>query len=152
MMRMICIGNQTACWAATPLDPFEYALTQNFNAFEWFPDKKPGAGWDESDLQDGVRQDITKGRAPRDAALRPCAVAGQLARARFLSAGLERPGASPGPGRCLLNVHLFHEQGIAAFVEALLPLIRRTAEAGCSWRLRILPIIRPINSTNSLAA
>ena len=45
---MIQIGNQTAFSAATPIEPFEYAVANGFDAFEWFPDKKPtGAGWDE---------------------------------------------------------------------------------------------------------
>src|SRR5215472_18655018 len=55
---MICIGNQTACWAATAVEPFDYAVAQGFNAFEWFPDKKPGAGWDENDLDPEARQRI----------------------------------------------------------------------------------------------
>ena len=55
---MIRVGNQTACWAATPVEPFEYAIAQGFDAFEWFPDKKPGAGWDEDDLSSNARQRI----------------------------------------------------------------------------------------------
>ena len=55
---MICIGNQTAAWAATVVEPFDYAVAQGFNAFEWFPDKKPGAGWDETDLDATARQRI----------------------------------------------------------------------------------------------
>src|ERR1035441_9988355 len=55
---MIHIGNQTACWAATPMTPFDYAVAKGFDAFEWFPDKKPGAGWDESDLDAAQRRNI----------------------------------------------------------------------------------------------
>ena len=47
---MIYIGNQTACWAATPREPFDYAVASGFDAFEWFPDKKPNGGWDENNL------------------------------------------------------------------------------------------------------
>src|ERR1035441_4053266 len=57
-MRMIPIGNQHACWAATPMTPFDYAVANGFDAFEWFPDKKPGAGWDESDLDATQRRNI----------------------------------------------------------------------------------------------
>src|SRR5947207_1372101 len=65
---MIFIGNQTACWAATPNEPFAFALANGFDAFEWFPDKKPGAGWDESDLNESHRRTIREsalGRAMR---------------------------------------------------------------------------------------
>ena len=55
---MVHIGNQTSCWAATPLDPFEFALASGFDAFEWFPDKKPGLGWDEADLSEELRAAI----------------------------------------------------------------------------------------------
>src|SRR5947209_6292522 len=42
----ISIGNQTAFSAASLMEPFEYALANGFDAFEWFPDKKEsGAGW-----------------------------------------------------------------------------------------------------------
>src|SRR5258707_15674806 len=54
----IRVGNQTSAWAATPVEPFDYALAQGFDAFEWFPDKKPGAGWDDSDLDHNARQRI----------------------------------------------------------------------------------------------
>src|SRR6267142_7052221 len=62
---MVSIGNQTSAWA-TPLTlPFEYALANGFDAFEWFPDKKPtGAGWDDSDLDESLRWSIREtGRA-----------------------------------------------------------------------------------------
>src|SRR5690349_16793663 len=55
---MLFIGNQTACSAATPVEPFDYAVAQHFSAFEWFPDKKPGAGWDEDDLDRACRESI----------------------------------------------------------------------------------------------
>src|SRR2546428_4759982 len=50
------IGNQSAFSAASILQPFEYAVQNGFEAFEWFPDKKPwGAGWDENDLDPAAR-------------------------------------------------------------------------------------------------
>src|SRR5437867_9360135 len=56
---LIRIGNQTAFSSNTPTQPFEYALANEFDAFEWFPDKKPwGGGWDESDLSPGRRREI----------------------------------------------------------------------------------------------
>jgi len=45
-MAAFRIGNQSA-FSATPLTrPFDFALANGFEAFEWFPDKRPdGAGW-----------------------------------------------------------------------------------------------------------
>src|SRR5262245_58935897 len=56
--HMIRIGNQTSCWAPSPAEPFNYAVANGFDAFEWFPDKKPGVGWDDSDLDPAKRRDI----------------------------------------------------------------------------------------------
>ena len=128
---MIYIGNQTACWAAIPTQPFEYALAQGFDAFEWFPDKKPGAGWDESDLDDRARLAIRKAARARGLRLsvharcqaNPLAPEGWALLRKDLELARDVEAV-------LLNVHLFHEQGLAAFVEAILPLVRRTAEAG----------------------
>src|SRR6478609_1488363 len=55
---MIRIGNQTSCWAPSLTEPFDYAVANGFDAFEWFPDKKPGVGWDENDLDVRQRQKI----------------------------------------------------------------------------------------------
>ena len=137
---MICIGNQTACWAATPFEPFDYALAQGFDAFEWFPDKKPGAGWDESDLDEHARRQI-------------CATAREhgvrlSVHARW-QVNLLVPDSFPlvwkdlelarDLGAVLLNVHLFHEQGLGVFVEAILPLVRQTAEAGLMLAIENTP-------------
>ncbi len=55
----IRIGNQTAFSAARLLEPFEYALANGFDAFEWMPDRKAdGAGWDEGDLDPSLRKEI----------------------------------------------------------------------------------------------
>src|SRR5215470_13001958 len=121
---MIYIGNQTACWAKTPTEPFDYALSQNFNAFEWFPDKKPGAGWDETDLSEALRQE-----------LREKAVAAGVRvsfHARWQANPLEQEAypliwkdleLAQELGAVVFNIHFFQEQGVAAFVKAIAPLI-----------------------------
>lgn len=136
---MIAIGNQTTCWAP-PLEPFDYALGQGFDAFEWFPDKKPGVGWDESDLNANARQRIR--------------AAGRTGRIRFSvharwQADLLASDSFPLVWKdlelardldaALLNVHLSHEQGLAAFVEALRPLMQRTAEVGLQLAIENTP-------------
>ena len=42
-------------------------------------------------------------------------------------------------GAVLLNVHLFHEQGMATFVDSIIPLIRRTAESGLQLAIENTP-------------
>ena len=137
---MIYIGNQTACWAASPTEPFAYAIEQEFDAFEWFPDKKPDAGWDEGDLDRCARKEI--GDAARACGMR------LSVHARWQADPLAPDGypllwrdleLAQDLGAALLNIHLFHEQGAEAFVEAIVPLVRRTAEAGLQLAIENTP-------------
>ena len=137
---MIYVGNQTACWAATPSEPFNYALSQGFNAFEWFPDKKPGAGWDESDLNAEVRQSIRDQSRAHGIRLsvharwqaNPIAPEGNS----LLSKDLE---LARDLGAVLLNIHLFHELGLDAFIKAIVPLVQQTADAGLQFAIENTP-------------
>ncbi len=128
-MKQIFIGNQTAFSAAALLDPFEHAVVNSFNAFEWFPDKKgPGLGWDEEDIDAALRKDIRKIARACDMRLSvharwqadPLQPGGMdllmkdLDLARDIAAGL-------------LNLHLCTGQGIPAFVRALQPLLEEVA-------------------------
>src|SRR5205085_7028713 len=127
---MIYIGNQTACLASTPTEPFDYALNQNFNAFEWFPDKKPGAGWDETDLDARARESIRQTARQRSMRLsvharwqaNPLAPDGHV----LLTKDLE---LARDVGAVLVNIHLCEEQRLPAFIDAIVPLIRQMAEA-----------------------
>src|SRR5262249_14226752 len=126
---MIRIGNQTS-WAARPAEPFEYAVANGFDAFEWFPDKKPGVGWDDSDLDSQQRHKI--GAAARQNRIR------LSVHARWQANPLH-PEASElvhkdielanDLGAVLVNIHLYHEAGIDRFISAITPLIRQTAES-----------------------
>jgi hypothetical protein len=59
------IGNQSS-FSAVPITlPFEYAVAHGFDAFEWFPDKRGNAGWDENDLSTRLLRRV---RRPRHAA------------------------------------------------------------------------------------
>ena len=52
----IRIGNQTAYMARPLTLPFEYAVSKKFDAFEWFPDKKPwGEGFLPADIDAPAR-------------------------------------------------------------------------------------------------
>jgi phosphoglucan,water dikinase len=137
---MIYIGNQTSCWAATPRAPFDFAVASGFDAFEWFPDKKPGAGWDESDLNAAQRRHI------RETA-RACGMRLSV-HARWQANPLQPESAAlfakdielaRDLGAALLNIHLYHECGISAFVEAIRPLMRLTAETGLQLAIENTP-------------
>jgi sugar phosphate isomerase/epimerase len=69
-VRPIRIGGQTAVSAATVTEPFEYAVSHRFDAFEWFPDRRPtGEGWLEIDIPAAVRQQIRQTAREHDIAL-----------------------------------------------------------------------------------
>jgi hypothetical protein len=70
----IRIGNQTSFAAGNVMEPFEYAVENGFDAFEWFPDQKTsGEGWSENDLSEETRVFIRDTAVAED--IRPCAVA-----------------------------------------------------------------------------
>jgi len=137
---MIYVGNQTSWGAKTPLEPFEYAVAHAFDAFEWFPDKKPGAGWDETDLDTQARRQIRETAAARRIRL---SVHVRLQANPVSSDGLpliEKDfELARDLGAALLNIHLFHEQGPEAFTTAIVPLIRQTAETGLQLAIENTP-------------
>ncbi|HXP63821.1 MAG TPA: PEP/pyruvate-binding domain-containing protein [Dongiaceae bacterium] len=141
---MITIGNQTSFTAATPAEPFDYALSKGFDAFEWFPDKHEAAGWDPSELAGPLRAQLRE-RA-RAAGMRISVHARLEAnpvrpeRQGWLREDLE---LAQDLGAVLFNLHLFHEAGVPAFVEASLPLVRLAAEAGLVLTIENTPCHAP---------
>lgn len=130
MRKRIYIGNQTAFSANTPTEPFEYAVANGFDAFEWFPDKKNGgAGWDENDLDLKMRAQIRETAAARGMRLSVHArwQANPLQDSEALLTDIE---LARDLGASLVNIHLFSEAGIAAFTHAILPLADRIGDAG----------------------
>jgi len=128
----IRIGNQTSFSAASPLAPFEYAVANNFRAFEWFPDKKAsGQGWEITDLDRKTRAAIRKTAASHDLAL---AVHGPWQATPRDPGGLailaEHVEFAREIGATLLNIHCDAEPDPAAFAKALEPLIAQTRAAG----------------------
>jgi sugar phosphate isomerase/epimerase len=125
----IFIGNQTASTAANFLDPFEFALANQFDAFEWFSDKKPsGAGWDETDVGPDLREQIRK-RA-QAAGMRSSVHARwtanplQAGAREILSKDLK---LAVDLGAELLNIHFYPEQGAKAYAKSILPLLQEAA-------------------------
>lgn len=127
----IYIGNQTAFSAGTVMEPFEYALENGFDAFEWFPDRKPwGAGWDENNLDAGLCADI------REAAVRHGMR--MSVHARWQANPLRSEAwllflrdvqLACDLGASLINIHFYGEQGVEAYVRAIGRYIKRSAEA-----------------------
>jgi sugar phosphate isomerase/epimerase len=126
------IGNQTSFAAAWPLEPFEFAVSNEFTAFEFFPDRGPSgnAGWHENDLNDSTRVYIA-----------------QTARERKIEITVHapldfNPAHNPDDprldstihfakaiGATLVNLHLDVTHGADQFVELLAPTLRATAGA-----------------------
>jgi phosphoglucan,water dikinase len=117
------IGSQTA-FSAIPLTaPFEYAVHNGFDAFEWFPDKKEsGAGWSETDISAEMREYIRKTALDRDMRLSvhaPWPSNPLKAEKHFASA----VSFTQDIGARLFNVHLDVTDGIDSYVQAVTPLL-----------------------------
>ncbi len=125
-------GNQTS-FAASVLEPFEFAVANSFTAFEFFPDRGYSGvgGWDESDLSGDTRRAIGRTAHEKNIELTVHApltfnpvVNADTSRLRKTVEFAHELGAT------LLNLHLEVEQGVERFAEALGPTLQLTAEAG----------------------
>jgi sugar phosphate isomerase/epimerase len=127
----IYIGNQTAFSAAALKDPFDYALANGFDAFEWFPDRKPwGAGWDQNNLDVAARADIRKVAAAQGIRMSVHArCPANPLRSDSWPVFLKDIDLAADLGAVLLNIHFHPEEGLAAYVNALVPLVRRASQA-----------------------
>lgn len=141
----IRIGNQTAFMASSPLEPFQYAVENRFDAFEWFPDKKEsGAGWDIYDIPQETRRQIKETARSHDIMLtvhapwwtNPLTPEAQ----EILDNQID---FAKNIGADLLNVHLSIESGVEAFAEALVPAIKATEAAGLQLSIENTPVTVP---------
>jgi phosphoglucan,water dikinase len=143
--RRIRIGNQSAFSASTVTQPFEYAVAEGFDAFEWFPDKKEsGAGWAESDISKEQRAFIKKTALDHDICLSVHAPwqANPL-RPESRDIFLKDIEFAQDIGASLINIHLYTDEGIASYVQAIVPLIKDLAKAGVKLSIENTPITRP---------
>ncbi|KAJ4461144.1 putative endonuclease 4 [Paratrimastix pyriformis] len=128
---LVYIGNQSAHTCPNLMEPFEYALAQHFASFEWFPDKKEHSGWDTGDISLAHRQQIRDLAATAHMRL---TVHARIAANPLLPNGMqmlqEDIQLARDIGAVLLNTHFCDDRGVAAFAEAVKPLVRATAEAG----------------------
>ncbi|MFQ3651928.1 MAG: sugar phosphate isomerase/epimerase family protein [Gemmataceae bacterium] len=144
-MPAFYIGNQSA-YSAVPLQgPFEYALAQGFEAFEWYPDKRADdAGWTMADL-DAARRQEYRDRA-RDAGIR-------LSVHAPLSAEPLRPGAdreldealrfAVDLGAGLLVVHFSEPRRCEEYAAAVSRFLQRCSIVGVRLAIENVPHVAP---------
>jgi sugar phosphate isomerase/epimerase len=139
------VGNQTAFSAEPPDMPFDYAVAYSFRAFEWFPDKKDwGQGWEEKDFGPHERAIIRKRALSYDlrqsvhvpAEANPLFDGAMELFTRCVDFALD-------VGAVLINVHLFLQAGVAAYIEALMPLIELTGHSGLKLSIENTTITGP---------
>ena len=127
----IRIGNQSSFFALPIVEPFEYAVTHGFDAFEWFPDKKEsGEGWTEEDIPTSIREIIKKTARAKDISISVHAP---------LPANPLKQDADELFGKCvefardigaaLFNIHFYPDEGIDAYVESIRPLMELLTQA-----------------------
>lgn len=126
------IGNQTAFAALSLVEPFEFALANGFEAFEFFPDRGPSghAGWDERGVSFEERDYIRRAAEACDVTL---TVHFPLAFDPLTDPNdsrLESTLAFANDiGAVLVNLHLDPRQGVEAFCEALGSTLKRARQA-----------------------
>lgn len=143
--RRIRIGNQTAPSAARPVEPFEYAVENGFDAFEWFLDSYgKGDGWGESDLAPEARKRLGRTAAEHDIAL---SVHAPWWLDPFEAEGREDLFKSLGfaldTGAANLNMHLSLDRGIEAFVKTLRPFLRSLVDLPVRLSIENTPFTGP---------
>lgn len=126
------IGNQTSFASAWPLEPFEFAVSNGFAAFEFFPDRGPSGngGWHEDDVNDSTRAYVR-----------------QTAREKKIEVTVHAPlefnplhnpddprlrstiRFANAIGATLVNLHLDVTDGAEGFADALTNTLKLTAES-----------------------
>jgi len=131
-MNKIRIGNQTAFSASDMMAPFEYAVDNGFNAFEWFPDKHNiNEGWDVTDIDIKTRSYIRTTADKHDIALSVHAsLQADMCDPDRIDIMLDNIGFAEEIGATLINTHLCIEQGLGNYVDAITPVIREVKKAG----------------------
>jgi phosphoglucan,water dikinase len=141
----IRIGNQTAFSASCVTLPFEYAVENGFDAFEWFPDKKEwGAGWTDDDISPDARARIRETARSRDILL--------SVHAPWQADPLSPDGLEPFSksvqlagdiGASIVNVHLSNSRGIEAYLEGLAVWMRILSREEIRLSIENTPLTGP---------
>ena len=123
----IRIGIQSAYSASTVMEPFEYAVANGFDAFEWFPDKKEsGRGWTVGDISKETRAMVKNIALDHDIYLSVhCHWHLNPLRPDDHQLLLKDIDFARDVGASLLNIHLQSDETIAAYAVATIALMRR---------------------------
>lgn len=141
----IRIGNQSALSALTTTEPFEYAVENGFDAFEWFPDKNDsGGGWEEADLDAEARRNIKNTAVKHDIALSVHAPWNlNPLEPNAYERLLESLEFARDIGATLINIHLYIDEGVDAYVRAIVPFVRHLAKFDIRLSIENTPITGP---------
>jgi sugar phosphate isomerase/epimerase len=139
----IRIGNQTV-HTVPPLETFRYAVNSGFDAFEWFPDRKGGLGWDVRDMDDEARLFIRETALSNDISLsvhtmlpaNPMDASTHETSLRDLEFARET-------GAKILNIHFDAGQGIEAYAGAAERFIGLAEKAGVRVSIENTPYVGP---------
>src|ERR1041384_6305751 len=137
----IRIGNQTSSSAATLMEPFEYALANGFDAFEWFPDKTPsGMGWDSLDMSPGMRVHVRNGARLHGLRLsvhaRRTINPGKSADDPMLLRNIE---LAQDLGAALLTIPIHPELGMLNYAKAVIPPLQWAVSSGLQLAVENTP-------------
>jgi sugar phosphate isomerase/epimerase len=142
-MPRFAIGNQ-ANHRARPLSaPFDFALAQGFDSFEWYSDHAQG-GWSEPDFDADQRKRL-RDRA-RERGLRMTLHAPTSTdpfRASTIGDYYRSLDFAAEVGIAVVNIHLLPWKGIEAYVRAITPILLYGASAGLRISIENIPETTP---------
>ncbi|MHC4886356.1 MAG: PEP/pyruvate-binding domain-containing protein [Planctomycetota bacterium] len=145
----ICIGNQTAYAAPDPLGPFHFAVSNGFDAFEWFSDKKEYedgglSGWEEADFSADTREAL---REFGEAAGIRFSVHAPWQANPLNKEGIDHLEISidfaQDIGADVVVFHICMDDGPAGLIRAMRPIMAYAAEAGVKLALENTPYTLP---------
>lgn len=143
--KRVRVGNQTAPSATRPTEPFEYAVENGFDAFEWFLDSYGrGYGWEEADLDAEAREELGQTAVKHDIRLSvhapwwidPFDPKGYDELIKSVEFAMDIGAAN-------LNMHPSFEHGIDAFVRTMSPLLRRLVDLPLQLSIENIPSAGP---------
>ncbi len=151
IMKQVRIGNQTAFSASSLTLPFEYAIANGFDAFEWFPDKhESGGGWDVGDIGAETRCYIKNTAVAHDITL---SVHASLKANPMIPEAhgllINEFGFAQDIGATLLNLHLYTDEGLHSYLKAITPIVMLSAKIGIKLSIENTPLTPP-DDFNSL--
>ena len=141
----IRIGNQTAFSAPGVELPFEFAVEHGFDAFEWFPVRnESGVGWTEDDLSKEKRVLIKGTALAHDIILSVHAPwwANPLNKDN-LGVLYRSVEFARDIGASLFNIHLYPDQGLASYVQAIAPMLDRLTALHIRLSIENTPVTGP---------